>query len=323
MASLENINRILFTDLKPVEFTATEHQLLNWINAIEKTALTYQAKFDIAFPKPLNSKRKYFCLLITNDIIAYMNYMNSEFVEAETQPEKLYLTNIDFSKKINAGLTDVAKQIDEKNLQYTNIKRDDAAFILQYLKHELIRLYFEWQEICKEFVKEELSVQELQEKYFQEDFLDLIVSAETNEKIAPLPIANDSSFEPQRFDFRPLKKGVLSFTTMIANPSRFASFEQDLFNNKLIDENYNFIDEHGNKQILAAAYHQLFNKNHFNKMNFESKKSKPLTDLEVRKFLNHRYNVNLDKTFRQIKNKPNALSGLIESHHFLDHLPNA
>ena len=50
---------------------------------------------------------------------------------------------------------------------------------------------------------------------------------------------------------------------IIKTPTRFASFEESLFQNGYIDENYKFVDKHGMKNEMAAIYHQLINKGYF------------------------------------------------------------
>jgi hypothetical protein len=128
----------------------------------------------------------------------------------------------------------------------------------------------------------------------------------------------DALFCSLNFDFRNEKKGVFSYKQMIKNSSRFAQLEEELFNNGYIAKNYQFSDNHGQKQYLAAYYHQLIRKGYFNNRIFPENISN--TNLYIRKFLDHRYNTNVDKQFRNWDNNQNALVDFIEKDYWLDHI---
>ena len=120
-------------------------------------------------------------------------------------------------------------------------------------------------------------------------------------------------------DFRDTSKGILSYEAIIKTPTRFASFEESLFQNGYIDENYKFVDKHGMKNEMAAIYHQLINKGYFHQHTFQP--TKQIKDVDIRKFLDHRYQANLDKQFRTYRQNPEQLAEYIDSQYWLTKLP--
>ena len=137
---------------------------------------------------------------------------------------------------------------------------------------------------------------------------------------APWPATQTSKlFKAISGDVRNDAKGILPYETIIKTPTRFASFEESLFQNGYIDENYNFTDKHGMKNELAAIYLQLMKKGYFNQRTFQP--IKPIKDVDIRKFLDHRYQTNLDKQFRNYRQNAEALAQYIDSQYWLTSLP--
>jgi len=189
----------------------------------------------------------------------------------------------------------------------------------------LIRLYLEIQESYSENLKDEpLSEEEIYLTYFNEQtpIPSLIIPADKiNIVKSPLMIKKEESkksFNARRSDIREDSKGVLSYEQIIKNQSRFAQIEEELFSNGFIDENYQYIDKHGQKQKFAAIYHQLIRKGYFNNRIFPG--NKEIKSAVIRKFLDHRYNVDLDKQFRTWANIQDELLKFIEKDYWLDHI---
>jgi hypothetical protein len=129
----------------------------------------------------------------------------------------------------------------------------------------------------------------------------------------------ESLFTPLKHDIRDIAKGVLSFSTMIKNPERFAAFEEKLYDNKYIDVNYKFQDQHGMRNELAMIYYFLISKNYFHSRYFPG--NKIISDLHIRKFLDHRYTTSIDKQFRSFKNKPDKIATFVENNSWLGRIP--
>lgn len=126
-------------------------------------------------------------------------------------------------------------------------------------------------------------------------------------------------FEAKAFDFRTEKKGIIPYEAIIKDSGRFSRFEEELFSHELIDENYNFKNQHGQIQELAAIFQTLIKKGYFNKRQFP--KNKEIKPVDIRKFLDHRYNSNTDKQFRTWANKPDELADFVSSKYWIDKLP--
>ena len=106
---------------------------------------------------------------------------------------------------------------------------------------------------------------------------------------------------------------------LLKNDIRFAAFEEKLFENGYIDSDYRFTDKHGYKNELAQIYHHLISKRYFHPILFPEKL--PITNLQIRKFLDHRYSTNIDRQFRNYSEKPTVIADFIESHYWLSNLP--
>lgn len=128
-----------------------------------------------------------------------------------------------------------------------------------------------------------------------------------------------STFTPILDDNRPSKKGVGSFHDLVKNPQRFASFEEKLFQNDYITAQYAYCGKQGYKNQLAIIYHLIIEKKYFN--NFNDSNKKKVTHRDIVKFLNHRYDVDIDKQFRSYKNKPEIRASFIESQYWLSQIP--
>lgn len=126
-------------------------------------------------------------------------------------------------------------------------------------------------------------------------------------------------FTPIQDDNRTAKKGVASFHDLIRNPQRFASFEEKLFQNDYITYKYAYCGKHGYKNQLAIIYHLLIDKNYF--MSFNDTTKKKIIARDIVKFLNHRYDIDLDKQFRSYADKPEERADIIEKNSWLSNLP--
>ena len=156
----------------------------------------------------------------------------------------------------------------------------------------------------------------------QEETLKELSNYEANEQ-KPIIVKSQNTqktkFSPILDDNRPLKKGIALFHDLIRNPKSFGLFEEKLFLNDYINETYSFCGKHGYKNQLAIIYHLLIEKNYFKKFNDTTKKR--ITSRDIVKFLNHRYDIDIDKQFRSYKNKPEERAKFIESMHWMYQLP--
>lgn len=291
---LKDFNRILFLDLRPwllAKDPMVKFKLL--LQEMEDVPFYHQPLFDVDWDKPINARQSFYLKLIENAGASFLNSFQSELNSAKDIREKNYL--------IHTKLGEIQSFIKEWCSVLGNITSSkDVAFVFDNLQHQLVRLFMEIQESKNGDV---LSMDEVYEMLFN-------TSAPNPERIIDAPVivlsetatikANEvnRSFVPIMDDFRAELKGILSYDIIIKNPKRFAEAELDLYFKGFIGVDYNFTHKHGFKNELATIYHEFIAKGYFNPRDFE--RLKDIKPRDIRKFLDCRYNVNLDKQFRSI-----------------------
>lgn len=334
---LETYHRIFFLDLRPW-LTANEQEakFKQLLAETPKEYYVYQPNFDISFSKPISSIRKYYIQLINSEAANFLNTIHAEIASSITDSEKKYIVNHAINHLLKQAFSEINKIIIERG--YTPEQFDESikilpnqislsnqSFILHYLKHQLVRLFMEVQETFSYYLIEPtLSPCDIYHQYYQEPIPNppIVVKREriTNLKgsIPTKEVNIIPAFNAIRGDFRSEKKRTYTYDQLIKNPSRFAQVEEQLFQNGYIDQNYNFTDKHGQKQFLAAFYHQLIHKGYFNQRAFPG--NIKVKDLDIRKFLDHRYNADVDKQFRNWANSKQSLAEFTEKYYWLDYL---
>ena len=328
---------ILYMELRPwsiknfsdAKFTELTHQ-------VKKEFYSFQPQYKLVFPNPLTARRKYYHTLIEGEAIRYLNDFHKEMSAALNDEEKKYLVHTTLTKLLIQKLNETSTAINEHQYFFSNVAGPskstgspnigDDSYTLQFLKYQLIRIYLEIQYSYNDFVKgDSLSESDIHLMYFSELAPEISVIQEspeikTQESAIKLTKKGPSKpFNPRKGDFRPDKKGILTFKTMIKNPDRFLRFEEELFDHDLINEEYDFSDRHTQKQELAAIYQTLIKKGYFLKRDFQ--RLKDIKHIEIRKFLDHRYNADLDKQFRSWENNPDGLANYVQDRYWIDKLP--
>lgn len=321
--NLELYHNILFIECPWLNHSISEKKFQELLHSVSKENYNQQPLYEVAFKKPLTPKRKYYHALIDNEAKRYLNTIHSLVGQASNDNEKKFWAHTTLAKKLKQKFTDIEKIIKAKKFQLTAIdntqidaKHRDDAFIIQFLKYQLIRLYLEIQNSYPAYLKEEsLTEEDIYSAYFSEEApqKSFIVTAPDHNLPKPatsIIITKEKTLNVIKGDIREIAKGVLKYSDAVANPDKFASFESELFNQGLIDDKYKFKKLRGQVQELAAVYHVLMRKNYFHKFHFPGKKK--VTGLHIRKFLNHRYLANIDKEFRNFTDKT-SLESYIES----------
>jgi hypothetical protein len=335
--SFITFNNILFDSLRPWKLSnETDLKFKQMLAETTKEYYAVQPLYEVRFLNPISNFRKYFIQLIDNEAICFLNYIHTEVEAASTKNEKTYITHFALTRVLAQVLKDTNNVLTIRNYtleQYNSNKKltietlavSNESYVLHYLKFQLVRLVKEIQDSFSDFLKETpLSDDEIFFNFFNEPAPPdtYIVKAEnypnTKPSISSFSKQEKVPFNAIQNDIRNEKKGVLSYSQIIKNPSRFAKIEEELFSNGYIDENYNFTDKHGQKQYLAAFYHQLIAKKYFNDRIFPGNTAN--SPLQIRKFLDHRYNADVDKQFRNWTNDKQALADFIEKDYWLDHI---
>jgi hypothetical protein len=330
--ALDTFQNILFMELRPWMATGiTEAKYKQLLLEIKKEHFSFQPLHDVDFPKPLNAKRKYYYALIENDVIQYLNIFTSCISGALNENEKKYWVHNSLNKILPQKFKDTKEVIEfhkydlEKIIGSSgNSAAFDDGYIIQFLRLQVLRIFLEIQDAYKDYASDEVfSFEELNAKYYSDSLPKSFIKEATKLKLnsptdSPRIKSPTIQFVPRPFDFRPDAKGILSYKAIIKNADRFSRFEERLFTNELIDENYNFRDQHGQIQELAAVFQTLFQKGYFNKLKFPGQK--PIKPVEIRKFLDHRYNSKTDKQFREWGNNPDKLATFTAAR-WIDNLP--
>lgn len=337
MNNLELFHDILFLNHRPWKFgKQSDIKFKQLLLEVKKEYYTHQPNYELDFIKPLSNIRKYYHAIIEYEAIAYLNDLHSDISAALSDNEKTYLIHVVLSKLISQKLKETVQVIQERNyspeqfdlkLQTKKVDNNtaDESYILHLLKHHLVRLVMEIQDSYQEYLKEDaLTPDEIYYTYFNEAAPEIayIIEAEDYPDTNQIPQAQNKdskpAFNPIRDDIWELGKNMYAYSLLIANPSRFAQFEIELYDKGLIDGNYNFTDNHGMKKYLAACYHQLIRKGYFRKRIFPG--NIEVKNRDITKFLDHRYKTNVDKQFRNWDNDQEELLKFIEKDYWLDHI---
>ncbi len=331
-------HKILFQELRPwVKSTEEEIVFRESLKDISSESYQFQPIYEVGFVKPLLPFRKYYHRLIESESIRYLNFVIKSVNEAETNNEKKYWVNTTLNTKIKDKLNAAAQIIIQRDYDIDLLKpskdkkttptfNEDETYVIHFLKTNLIWLYLEIQEHFKDYLKEDyISEEELYEIYFREPapspsfiFPSTVQSISQTKQIV-LPEKPKIIPKVVIGDLSPAPKGILSYKDIIKDSTRFAEFEGKLHDKDLIAVDYKFKNKYGQKQLLAAIYHQLIRKSYFYERQFLPKRK--ITDLDIRKFLDNRYSCDLDKQFRIWANSESELVKLIGSHKWLDNLP--
>ncbi|MBN2747840.1 MAG: hypothetical protein JXR34_14020 [Bacteroidales bacterium] len=333
---LELYHKILFLDLRPwITSSETESYFKQQLINTEKEYFVYQPNYELDLLKPLNNFRKYYLMIIENESIKYLNDLHEEINKAGGESEKRYLVHMALTRSLFQLLQYTYNVLTERN--YVSIQFEipnastektlaNEAYAINCLKHQLIRLYLEIQDSYTSYIKEErLTEEELYFKFYNEEVPNpsKIIQAEkitlTKKQTTNQGPKKTKTFTAIRGDIQEPAKGIFTYEQIIKNPSRFAQIEEELFKSGFINDNYKINTTHGNLQYFAAFYHQLIRKSYFNPRLFPG--NKVIKPLHIRKFLDHRYQANIDKQFRTWDIQQDKLLKFIEGDYWLDHIP--
>ena len=240
------------------------------------------------------------------------------------------------NKCLRSRFKEIGKLIKEKDYSLVyinpykttfNIDSDHKTetFIYQLLKNALVIIYLDIQEaflsLCSDIMEEQdiytqMIFEHIPEKTFLKDAPAII---KLNAKDAIPRNTKALEFKPIMDDIRPINNKITSYHHIVKRPQTFASFEEKLFMNEYLNLDYTFTDKHGYKNELAKIYHIVIDKGYFKKFNDVTKK--PISDKEICRFLDYRYNINLDKQFRTIATQVSEINDFKEANNWLTKLP--
>lgn len=329
----------LFIDLLYVEKVTddkrTDNQFKELLNGFKKEYPITTPNYEIDFKKAYSNKRKYYFKLIENDYIKKFNAIN-DTLEANSTPGHLsFLYDKEFNRITNY-LTQISNYISENDLDEslylkpTNNDKSDEAYIISFLKANAMMLFMELQERFSELSDTEIyTIEELHEVFFTEEPpQELVVKVYSGAEIKTVrkPKKQSSIFKAIQGDFRAENSEVLSYNELINKTKQreFSKLEELLNENGIIDDEYNFLKDRGNKILLAAFMVRLTETKYFNeRIFFESKPSKKIEPKHIYKFFAYRYGPSskAGKEYRRfLGTEKRAYQKLVDANFWLDQI---
>ncbi|MGG5486536.1 DUF6617 family protein [Gaetbulibacter sp. PBL-D1] len=329
----------LFIDLLYVEKVTddkrTENQFKELLKGFKKQYLNTTPKYEIDFKKAYSNRRKYYLKLIETEYIKNFNQIN-DALEINTTPGHLSFLYDKEYNRIKNYLNQISNYVSDNDLDETlylkPIQNDksDEAYIISFLKANAMMLFMELQERFSELGDAEIyAIEELHEVFFKEEPpKELIVKDYTGAEIKTVrkQVKQSSIFNAIQGDFREENNDVLSYNELInkIKQREFAKLEELLNEKGIIDDEYNFIKDRGNKILLAAFMVKLTETKYFNeRIFFESKPSKKIEPKHIYKFFAYRYgpSSNAGKEYRRfLGTEKRAYQKLVEANFWLDQI---
>jgi hypothetical protein len=317
------------------------HQLAPWLPANKvmdkfKVLLkdlnqkSFDTFYDLEYHPQLNEKYKYYYLTVHNTVYTYLEEFKDSYNNATNPDHQSFLIS-KFNNNISQYFSNTQEVIQQRgynfneiNLPINNSIRDEI-YIIHLVKEYLIWLYLE----VKETVQEHQDFEFLDESMIRGNFFNEF-NFTSRIKEVPEPLKQELQveqfhkstkfkFEVKPYDFREPKNGVLSLEVIVLNSSGFELFENHLFENKFINENYNFIKNKKthNSENFALALLALISKGYLRKKNL----GKDIKSVDYRNFFEHRYRGNVDKQIRNFEKQPEKVQQFIEDNFWLSNMP--
>lgn len=336
-SKLKAYDEILYTKLRPwMPENKNEKILLQKYEECKTESYAFQAKFKLLFKSPYSIVRKYYVKLIDQTAIGFLNFFHADMASCRSDNEKKYLVHQALHRILKQKLVETGRLIVERQYhsnQFESTERLNAqtlnlaneSYVMHYLKNQLVRLYLEIQESYQLLIENPINIEELYFDCFKENApqVDIITEADRipdlREVLNEGLKKNTPPFQSKRFDIRPVTKGIISYEQLIKNAKLFDSMEEYLYDQGFIDENFVLSEKHGVKTFMAAFYHQLIKMNYFNARSFPS--NHKIEPIHIRKFLDWRYQTNIDRQFRELHNDDDKLLGIIDKDLFLSTIP--
>lgn len=340
--NLEYVYKIIYGNERPSKKAKLSNaEYKNLFLKIPKVNLNTIPKFEIKFSKPLPEIRKYYFQSIHNSIIAAINELEMQ-IESETELERFHTIDQYIPRKLNSLLKDLNEEIVKSDLKlfyYLNLKNSNISesianeiYVFQCLKYYIIYFYNHIQIKYPAYLEENiLTLEEINDTFFKEEYSDIYIVPNNQYKEIKVvkEIEETRGIESNEIFIKPklpihkcdirINSKVIAYDELIRNPVKFSNFEQLLFDYGYIDENYEFIENHGKKKEMAFIFNILIKKNYFYEMSFPSKTE--IKRIEIRNFLNTRYCSKIEKQFNDLNNKPDLVEQFQNSHSWLDNLP--
>lgn len=134
--------------------------LIKWIDKQDSNATEplIELFYSTQLPSFYDAFSKYYSLLINKEVLRIFNAFLFKSKKWSNKIDIIYNTNVAL-KNIKVLIQQISKQIKERQLENTNINELITCFVLFFLKHKLLTLFFSIQEIHKDNLDEIITVE--------------------------------------------------------------------------------------------------------------------------------------------------------------------
>lgn len=287
-------------------------------------------QLNVDVPKDVQQRKVCFGLLVENEGKQFLNALQHEIDAAYNECERSYLAyealNV-LEQKLERTALLIEYHTPKVEPSYpfypysciaAQTSMPDVLYVLQLVKNQLIHLYLEVRDAYKKYHVPQKPLMGVygacidEWKYGSLDAGDMSVGEPVaafgaeegkkiveRKKIVEVIKTDEPGFKPLMYDVRPQVKGVLAYDDIVDNKLKFARLEVALFDNDLIEPDYQFKKKpHGNVMMMAAVYWVAIKKGYFRKHYFKERHLTAISAHDVRKFLNHRYQINILRQFQ-------------------------
>lgn len=166
------LDKILYKGLRPwLNANNPDEKFTSMISGIKTVPPVFQPKYEIKFERPFNSKTKFYSKFITNETTKSCNQLFDILLEDDTPQLIKYRINDTFNKKLKTRLKDIGKLIKDQKFEidYINPRKTTFdvdpehktnTFIIQLLKLSLMYIYLEIQEKFRQWIQDELILED-------------------------------------------------------------------------------------------------------------------------------------------------------------------
>jgi hypothetical protein len=340
---LYSIDKILFGGLMP--WIQPSHHDDIYVPLIDKV-VSIDPPMDLLwsfkFGQPFNGMSRYYCKLIDRDKLKVLHDVNKMLTDKKingAQREFLFkdlLQQLDFRIKYAGRILDSLRLgtwvLDVHNLSaMADSVMETNFFICQYLRLSLIQIWGELRSYFGNMSGTLMLMEGLPKIHNLHAFG--IESAEAGHAVLDGPregVAGSErlhyakALEPAHFvavmgDIRLQAEGIIPYGYIVKVPVKFAWVEEQFYKERIINAQYSFCGRHGCKNMLTAIYFLLIAKKYFKSVNDLT--GQKITPIDIVRFLDHRYGVELETQFHLMKKEVEKRDRLIESKEWLRNLP--
>jgi hypothetical protein len=223
------LDEILYKGLRPwLNANNPDEKFTAMISGIRTVPPVFQPQYEIKFERPFNSKTKYYTKLITNETTKSCNQLFDVLLEDDAPQLIKYRINDTLNKKLKTRLKDIGKLIKDQKFEidYINPRKTtfdidpehkSNTFIIQLLKLSLMNIYLEIQEKFRQWIQDELIIEDFYSQLLFEpipdnSYIEKIQIIKTSLNEPNIPIEDSTSEEAPIYSF--------TYKQLVNNPDK-------------------------------------------------------------------------------------------------------